>query len=104
MSVLARFLNSQSYGLDVIAQIVSPHSVKRQLKFSFDSYGVFDRISIWFRMTVENFVQNVSIVFDKIEKVHNWLFFVHVQLFLESQLYDIIVIAHIGPPYNVKWL
>ena len=40
----------------------------------------------------------------KIEKVNNWLFFGQFRLFLESQFYDIFVIAHIGPPYKVKWL
>ena len=53
-------------------------------------------------MTGENFVQTVTTVFEKIEKVHKWLFFCQFRLFLESQLYDINVIAHIGPPYNVK--
>ena len=51
-----------------------------------------------------NFVQVVTTVFEKIEKVHNWLIFGQFRLFRESQLYDINVIAHIGPPYNVKWL
>ena len=55
-------------------------------------------------MAGENFVQVVTTVFEKIEKVHNWLFFGQFRLFLESQLYDINVIAHIGPPYSVKWL
>ena len=49
-SLLAMFLKPQPYGLDVIAHIVPPHSVKRLLKVSFESYGVFDRTSIWFRM------------------------------------------------------
>ena len=54
-------------------------------------------------MTVENFVRMVLTVFEKkIEKVDNWLFFGQFRLFLESQPYDIDVIAHIGPPYNVK--
>ena len=55
-------------------------------------------------MTVENFVRIVMTVFEKTEEVHNWLFFGQFRLFPESQLYDINVIAHIGPPYNVKWL
>ena len=98
------FLKPQPYGLDVIAHIVPPHSVKRLYKFSFESYGVFERTSIRFKMTVESFVRIVFTVFEKIEKLHNWLFFGQFWLFLESQLYDIIVIAYIGPPYNVKWL
>ena len=55
-------------------------------------------------MTVENFVRMVLNVFEKIEIVHNWLIFGQFRLFLESQPYDIDVIAHIGPPYNVKCL
>ena len=55
-------------------------------------------------MTVENFVRMVLTVFEKLEKVNNWLFFGQFRLFLESQFYDINVIAHIGPPYKVKWL
>ena len=55
-------------------------------------------------MAGENCVQVVTTVFEKIEKFHNWLFFGQFRLFLESQLYDINVIAHIGPPYNLKWL
>ena len=55
-------------------------------------------------MTVENFVRIVLTVFEKIEKLHNWLFFGQLWLFLESQLYDINVIAHIGSPESVKWL
>ena len=55
-------------------------------------------------MTVENFVRMVLNVFEKIEKVNNWLFFGHFRLFLESQLYDTNVIAHIGPPNKVKLL
>ena len=34
-------------------------------------YGIFERTSICFRMTVENFVRIVLTVFEKIEKVHN---------------------------------
>ena len=49
-------------------------------------------------MAGEKFVQVVTTVFEKIEKFHNWLFFGQFRLFLESQLYDINVIAHIGPP------
>ena len=55
-------------------------------------------------MDGEKFVQVVTAVFEKIEKVHNWLLFGQFRLFLESQLCYINVIAHIGPPYNVKWL
>ena len=55
-------------------------------------------------MTAENFVRMVLTVFEKIEKVNNWLFFGQFRLFLESQLYDTNVIAHIGPPYKVKLL
>ena len=55
-------------------------------------------------MTVENFVRMVLTVFEKIEKVNNWLFFGQIRLFLESQFYDIIVIAHICPPCKVNWL
>ena len=55
-------------------------------------------------MDGEKFVQVVTTVFEKIEKVHNWLFFGQFRLFLESQLCDINVIAHLGPPYNIKWL
>ena len=97
-SILATFLKPQPYSLDVIAHIVPAHSVKRLLKFSFQSYGVFDRTSIWFRMTVENSVRIASTVFEKIEKVHNGLFFGQFRLFLEAQHYDTNVIAHIGPP------
>ena len=98
------FLKPQPYDLDDIAHIVLPQSVKRLLKFSFESYGVFERTSICFKMTVENFVRIVLTVFEKIKKVHNWLFFGQFRLFLDSQLYDNNVIAHIGPPYNLKWL
>ena len=55
-------------------------------------------------MAGENFVQVLTTVFEKLEKVHNWLFFGQFRLFLEFQLYNINVMAHIGPPYNVKWL
>ena len=55
-------------------------------------------------MTVENSARIPSTVLEKIEIVHNWLIFGQFRLFLESQPYDIDVIAHIGPPYNVKWL
>ena len=98
------FLKPQPYDLDVIAHIVPPQSVIRLLKFSFESYGVFDRTSIWFRMTVENFVRIASTVFEKIKKVHNWLFVGQFRLFLESQPYDTNCIAHIGRPLGVKWL
>ena len=97
-SLLAMFLKPQPYGLDVIAHIVPPHSVKRLLKFSFESYGVFDRTSIWFRMKVKNSVRIASTVFEKNEKVHNRLFFGQCRLFVETQTYDISLIAHIGPP------
>ena len=98
------FLKPQPYDLDVIAHIVPPHSVKRLLKYSFESYRVFDRTSIWFRMTLENSARIPSTVFEKNEIVHNWLISGQCRLFLESQPYDINVIAHIGPPYNLKWL
>ena len=55
-------------------------------------------------MTVENFVRMALTVFEKIEKFNNWLFFGQLRLFLESQLYDTNVIAHIGPPNKVKLL
>ena len=55
-------------------------------------------------MTLENSARIPSTVFEKIEIVHNWLIFAHFRLFFESQPYDINVIAHIGPPYNVKCL
>ena len=67
-SLLAIFLKPQPYGLDVIAHIVPPHSVKRLLKFSFESYGVFDRTSIWFRMKVKISVRIASTVFEKMKK------------------------------------
>ena len=98
------FHKPQSYDLDVIAHIVSPHSVKKLLKSSFESYRVFDRTSICFKKTIENSARIPSTVLEKIEIVHNWLIFGQFRLFLESQLYDINVIAHIGLPYNVKWL
>ena len=92
------FLKSQPYNVNVIAHIKPPQSVKKLYKFSFESYGTFERTSICFRMTVENFVQIVLTVFEKIEKVHNWLFFGQFRLFLQSHLYNSNVIAHIGPP------
>ena len=55
-------------------------------------------------MTVENSVRIASTVFEKIEKIHKLLFFGQFRLLLESQLYDIKMIAHIGPPLSVKWL
>ena len=55
-------------------------------------------------MTVEKFDRIVSTVFDKIEKVHKWLFLGQFRLFLKSQPYDADLIAHIGPPYCVKRL
>ena len=55
-------------------------------------------------MTVENSFRIASTVFEKSEKVHNWLCFGQCRLLLESQTYDINVIAHIGPTYCVKWL
>ena len=103
-SFLALFLKYQTIDLNVIAHIEPPCSVKRLYKFSFESYGVFERTSICFKMTVENFVRMVLTVFEKIEIVHNWLIFGQFRLFLESQLYDINVIAHRGPPYKVKWV
>ena len=55
-------------------------------------------------MDGEKFVQVVTTVFEKNEKVHNWLFFGQFRLFLESQPYNISVITHIGPPLSGKWL
>ena len=55
-------------------------------------------------MAVENFVQVVTTVFEKIEKVQKWLFFGQFRRFLESQPYDNNVIAHIGPPLSEKGL
>ena len=46
-SILAMFLKPQPYGLAVIAHKVPPYSVKRLLKISFESYGVFNRTSTW---------------------------------------------------------
>ena len=92
------FLESQKHDVNNIAHIGSPHSVNRLLKFSFESYGVFERTSIWFRMTLEHFVRIVSTVFDKIEKVHKRLFLGQFRRFLESQPYDVDLLAHIGPP------
>ena len=83
-SFLAMFLKSQPYDVFVIAHIEPPHSVKRLYKFSFESYVVFERTSICFKRTVENFVRIVLTVFEKTEKVHNWLFFGQFRLFLES--------------------
>ena len=59
------FLNSQPIDVKVIAHIEPPHSVKRLYKFSFESYGVFERTSICFKKTVENFVRMVLTVFEK---------------------------------------
>ena len=55
-------------------------------------------------MTVGRFVRIVSTVFDKFEKVHKWLFLGQFRLFLESQPYDVDLIAHICPPHSVKLL
>ena len=49
-------------------------------------------------MAVELFVRIVSTVFDKIEKLDKWLFLGQFRLSLESQPYDVDLIAHIGPP------
>ena len=92
------FLESQPYDVDLIAHIEPPHSVKKLYKFAFESYRVFERTSICFKMTVENFFRIVSTVFDKIEKLHKWLFLRQFRLFIESQPYDVDLIAHIGPP------
>ena len=70
-SFLAMFLKSQPYDVNVTAHIEPPHSVKRLYKFSFESYEVFERTSICFKMTVENFVRIVVTVFENIEKVQN---------------------------------
>ena len=53
-------------------------------------------------MTVKNSVRIASTVFEKNEKVHKWLFFGQFRLFLESQPYDINVIALIGPSLGEK--
>ena len=55
-------------------------------------------------MTEENFVRIMSTVNDKTEKVIKWLFLGQFWLFLESQTYDVDLIAHIGPPHSVKRL
>ena len=73
-------LEFQPYDVDLIAHIGPPQGVKWLEKVSFESLRQF---------------------LKKIEKVHNWLLFGQFRLFLESQLNDINVIAHIGPPYNV---
>ena len=66
-SFLALFLKSQPIDVvNVIAHTEPSHSVKRLYKFSFESYGVFERTSICFKMTVENFVRLVLTVFEKI--------------------------------------
>ena len=52
-SFLALFLKSQPIDVNVIAHIESPYSIKRLYKISFESYRVFDRTSICFKMTVE---------------------------------------------------
>ena len=64
-SFLALFLKSQPIDVNVIAHIEPPHSVKRLYKFSFESYGVFERTSICFKKTVENLVRMVLTVFEK---------------------------------------
>ena len=64
-SFLAMVLKSQPIDVNVIAHIEPPHIVKRLYKFSFESYGVFESTSICFKMTVENFVRMVLIVFEK---------------------------------------
>ena len=74
------FLESQPYDVDLIALIGPPHSVKWLEKVSFESLRQF---------------------LKKLKKKHNWPLFGQFRLFLESQLNDINVIAHIGPPYNV---
>ena len=55
-------------------------------------------------MAGESFVRVVTTVFEKFEKVQKWLFLGQFRLFLESQAYDVDLIAHIGPPHGVKWL
>ena len=56
-------------------------------------------------MAVESFVRIVTTVFEtncnSSQLAVPWSISA---MFLKSQLYDINVIAHIGPPYNVKWL
>ena len=54
-SFLAMFLKSHQYDVNVIAHIITPYSVKWPEKTSFESYGVSERTSIRFRMTVEKF-------------------------------------------------
>ena len=65
--------------------------------FSFESYGVFETTSKWFRMTVEIFVRIVSTVFDKIKKSSQMAVPWSILASLESQPYDVDLIAHIGP-------
>ena len=72
--------------------------------FSFESYGVFETTSKWFRMTVEIFVRIVSTVFDKIKKSSQMAVPWSILASLEFQPYDVDLIAHIGPPHGVKWL
>ena len=62
------FLKSQPYNVKVITHIEPRHSVKRLYKFSFQSYEVFERTSICFKMTVKNFVRIVVTVFEKMKK------------------------------------
>ena len=64
-SFLALFLKSQPIDVNVIGHIETPYSVKKLYKFSFESYGVFERTSICFKMTVEKFVRLVLTVFEK---------------------------------------
>ena len=49
-------------------------------------------------MAGESFVRVVTTVFEKFEKVRKWLLLGQFRLFLESQPYDVDLIAHIGPP------
>ena len=59
------FLKFQPIDVNVIGHIETPYSVKKLYKFSFESYGVFQRTSICFKMTVENFVRLVLTVVEK---------------------------------------
>ena len=80
------FLESQPYDVDLIAHIEPPHSVNRLYKFSFESYGVFERTSICFKRTVENFVRIVSTVLTKLKNFTNGCSLVNFGCFLNPSL------------------
>ena len=102
-SFLAMFLESQPIDVNVIAHIVPPHSVKRLYKFSFESYGDFERTSICFKMTVENFVRMVLTVFEtKMKKITIGCSLVNFGCFAKPS-FTILMSLHIGPPYKVKY-